>query len=134
VVEEKKRFTLIFVDMDNLKFVNDLFGHVEGDRYITRVADCLSAYSPNATVCRVGGDEFMLLVPDIDAGQALTRMNEVQDMIHNDEYLNGKDFYYSVSFGIVSVDETNDLPSSGILSMADERMYEHKRARKKERR
>ena len=129
----KRNFSLIFVDMDNLKYVNDKFGHTEGDRYITSVASNLSVFSEAAIVCRVGGDEFMLLVPDINAPEADDRMNEVQNAIQNDEYLQGKSFYYSISFGIVAVDKSNEMPPSGILSIADERMYEHKRARKKER-
>jgi len=132
-IHNRKRFSLIFVDLDNLKFVNDKYGHNEGDTYIVNVANYLSTFSEDAIVCRVGGDEFMLLAPDIGIEQSNDRMNELQDTIQSDDYLEGKDFYYSVSFGIVSVDEDNNLQPSSVLSLADERMYEHKRARKKER-
>ncbi|MCL2124624.1 MAG: diguanylate cyclase [Oscillospiraceae bacterium] len=129
----QKRFALIFVDLDNLKFVNDKFGHNEGDEYIARVAKHLQTYSDDTVLCRIGGDEYMLLVPDAAYDDACKRMEELQEKIQNDEYQEGKDFYYSVSFGIITVDEENTLSSSEILSVADERMYEHKRARKKER-
>lgn len=132
-VADKRRFSLIFVDMDNLKYVNDMYGHEEGDRYITNIAENLLKFSDSSTVCRVGGDEFMLLVPDMSADQAGERMNEIQNVIQNDDYLQGKGFYYSISYGVVSVDESNELPPSAILSIGDERMYEHKRARKRER-
>jgi len=132
-LEKKVRFALVFVDMDNLKYVNDEFGHIDGDRYISCVAKCLGTYSGNALVCRIGGDEFMMLVPDADEEQARDRMLELQSLLEKDDYLDDKDFSYSISFGIVAVNENNELSASDILSLADERMYEHKRARKKER-
>jgi len=132
-LNERKRFAMIFIDMDNLKYVNDKYGHKDGDEYIIRVSKHLQTFSRSGMVCRVGGDEFMLLVPDIDDKHAHARMDEIQDAIQNDEYLHDKDYYYSVSYGIVALDESSDMSSSEILSIADERMYEHKRARKKER-
>jgi len=132
-VNEKKRFVLVFVDLDNLKYVNDVHGHTEGDEYITRVSCHLESFSRDAFVCRIGGDEFMLLAPDIGYGEAASRMAEISNAICNDEYINGKDYSYSISLGIVAVGVDNELPSSSILSAADERMYEHKRAQKKER-
>jgi len=133
-VSAKKRFTLVFVDLDSLKYINDEHGHNEGDEYIIRVANHLGENSPGAVVCRLGGDEFMLIMPDEDEYGANACMVRISNAIENDQYLNGKDYQYSISFGVVAVEENNDLPSSSILSIADERMYEHKRARKKERR
>ena len=133
LLDKKERFALIFVDLDNLKYVNDIYGHNEGDRYITSVAGYLQSFSRNVTVCRLGGDEFLLLVPNASFDDASFRMEELQCMIQNDEYTRCKDLYYSISFGIVAIDVNNELSSSDILSIADERMYAHKRARKKER-
>jgi len=133
-LSERRKFSLIFVDMDNLKYINDVYGHSEGDSYINSVARHLSAFSHDAMVCRVGGDEFMLMAPNLGAEETLERMNEIQREIQNDEYLKDKAYYYSVSYGIVCVDEKNELSSSAVLSLADERMYEQKRTRKKERR
>ena len=131
-IERKKRFTLVFVDLDNLKYINDRFGHREGDEYITRVSDHLQSYSEEVIVSRLGGDEYMVLVPDSVCSEVHDRMECIQLAIQNDEYQNGKDFYYSISVGIVFVDENNKYQASDLLSMADERMYEQKRARKKE--
>lgn len=133
LVEKRRKFSLIFVDMDNLKFINDRYGHNNGDKYIMSVAYNLAAITEDATACRIGGDEFMVLVPGKCYEEAIDCMVEVQNAISNDEYLKDKDFTYSISYGIVSVGEDNNLQSSGILSLADERMYEHKRARKMER-
>jgi diguanylate cyclase (GGDEF)-like protein len=132
-VDNKKRFALVFVDLDNLKYINDNFGHNEGDGYIIRTAGHLQTYSNDAIICRLGGDEFMLLVPDTDFDEAHSRMEEIQYAIQHDKYLLNKDFYYSISLGIVAVGKDNNMSSSDILSIADERMYEHKRVRKMER-
>ena len=132
-INMKKQFSLIFIDLDNLKYVNDKYGHSEGDTYIIKTAKHLQAYSNDTVVCRLGGDEYMILVPDTGYNDASRRMEEIQQAIQNDDYLSDKDIYYSISYGIVSADDTNTSSASDMLSEADERMYVHKRIRKKER-
>jgi len=131
-LERKLQFSLIFVDLDNLKYINDKYGHNEGDEYITRVSRHLQSYSPDVMVSRLGGDEYMILVPDSCNGDVHDRMECIQTAIQNDEYQKGKDYCYSISVGIVYAEEFNEFQASEILSLADERMYEQKRARKKE--
>jgi len=132
-MDQKRRFALVFVDMDKLKYVNDAHGHSAGDEYIISVSRHLQAYSDDAVVSRLGGDEFMLLAPEASLEDAQRRMAEISHAIENDVFLNNKSYKYSISLGIVAVDSDNDLPSSTILSVADEKMYEHKRAKKKAR-
>jgi len=130
---EKRRFSLIFADLDNLKFINDQFGHNEGDEYIKNAAKHLRSFSLDSIICRIGGDEFMLLVPNFSLEESYEIMGRIYENFKNDEYLNGKQFSYSISYGIASVDKDNKLPASDILSIADERMYKDKRLRKKAR-
>jgi diguanylate cyclase (GGDEF)-like protein len=131
-MDEKKHFSLVFVDLDNLKYINDKYGHIEGDRYITCAAGLLDRLSPDRSViCRIGGDEFMLLIPDAGYDEAHAVMSDIHHRLMTDEYLKDKDFSHSLSFGIVVVDSGNELTASDILSMADEKMYANKRERKK---
>ena len=130
---EKRRFVLIFVDLDRLKYINDEFGHMEGDMYITNAANTLKTFSADCVACRLGGDEFMLLVPDISYDSAYTISNEIFENFKNHPHLEGKEFSYSISFGIVAVDTDNKLPARDLLGMADEKMYENKRLRKMQR-
>ena len=132
-LSEKKRFVLIFVDLDKLKYVNDEFGHNEGDMYIINTGSSLKEFSESCVACRLGGDEFMLLVPEIGCDEAKATMDEIYERFINHPYLEGKQFSYSLSFGIVAVDTDNELPVSEILRIADERMYENKRMRKMQR-
>ena len=133
LVEDKKALSLIFIDLDNLKYINDVHGHEEGDTYIAKVAEYLTRHNDDSIVCRVGGDEFMILKPDFNFEQATARIKKLSDLISNDPYLDDKEYMYSVSYGVVEVDKDNTLPVSTLLGIADERMYEHKRARKKSR-
>ena len=132
-LHEKKQFVLVFTDLDGLKYVNDEFGHHEGDMYILNAAKHLRLFSSNAVACRIGGDEFMLLVPDLDYDAAHATMLRIYDDLQKDEYLKDKPYTYSISFGMVDVGQDNEMGSSDILSIADERMYENKRMRKKAR-
>lgn len=128
---EKRRFVLIFADLDNLKYINDKFGHKEGDEYIMNAAKHLRTYSPDAVISRIGGDEFMLLVPDASLDESYVIMSKIYENFQNDIYLNDKPFSYSISYGIAAVDTDNKLSASDILSIADERMYTNKRMKKK---
>jgi len=132
-LHEKKQFVLVFIDLDGLKYINDEFGHNEGDMYILNAAKHLKLFSSTAIACRIGGDEFMLLVPDIGYDEAHASMIKIYDDLKQDEYLNDKPYKYSISFGIAAVEPDNKMSASDILSIADERMYENKRMRKKER-
>lgn len=131
-------FSLVFIDMDMLKYVNDVFGHSEGDEYIKAVARVLQEVSTNAVVCRLGGDEFMVLVKERDLNyrnvrQAFERLRErlVASSATGED---GNAIYTrSLSFGVVEVGEDNILPKSDLLSTADELMYEYKKLHKKER-
>ena len=132
-------FQLVFVDMDMLKYVNDVFGHAEGDAYIQSVADLLQEVSPLATICRLGGDEFMVLIKECDLhGRDMRKVFEelriklANTSKHEEASL---PFYHrSISFGIIEIGEDNELSTSDILAAADERMYQYKKAHKQERR
>ena len=128
---EKRQFALIFADLDKLKFVNDRYGHNEGDAYIMNAAIHLSTFSPEAVVCRLGGDEFMLLAENTNYEEAYEKMNRIYYDFYNDKYLKNKSFSYSISFGITVVETDNKFSASDILSVADERMYINKQMRKK---
>lgn len=129
-VKKRPSFSLCFVDIDNLKYVNDTYGHPEGDRYIGMVAHAIKSFSADAVVCRLGGDEFMILAEGMSFEAADARMAEVRDGI-----LAQQDWKYirSISYGVVDTDRGNFFSASDLLGIADERMYEFKRAHRGER-
>lgn len=130
---DRSKFIICFVDIDNLKYVNDKYGHSEGDRYIMRVTEILREFSGEAIVCRLGGDEFMILAQNWDSVSAEQHMERLRDCLisYNDkpEAL----YLHSLSYGVIGVDEFNSLSASELLGMADEKMYNYKKAHKMQR-
>src|SRR5262249_51874043 len=73
-------FTLMAIDLDGLKRINDTKGHPAGDAHIKKVADCLKTVVSDAgTVYRTGGDEFMVLLPGRRAWHALTMAGKIEE-------------------------------------------------------
>jgi diguanylate cyclase (GGDEF)-like protein len=128
-----KTFIICFVDMDNLKYVNDKYGHAEGDKYILCVTGVLRKFSPDAIICRLGGDEFMLLAQNWTLTNAQNKLEALRDMLI--QYNSGPDALYnhSMSYGVIEANADNTYSESELLSIADEKMYEYKRAHKMER-
>ena len=132
-IKEKRHFSLVFIDLDNLKYVNDVHGHEEGDVYIVTVANLLKSVSGDTMACRIGGDEFMLLLSAVTEDEANQKMSQLQKILSADKYTVDKDYTYNISYGIVEVLTNNRASASAILNLADEKMYTHKRVRKKAR-
>ena len=133
--ESGEDFVICFIDLDRLKYVNDVFGHAEGDRYILAVSKLLEGFSEGSLVCRLGGDEFMVLAKDITKREAEDALERLRDKLIEERYYSEDgDVSYarSISYGIVS-NEDRSLSVSELLSKADEGMYEYKRAHKLER-
>lgn len=130
-LDRKQRFTLCVANLDNLKYVNNLFGREEGDRYIQSAARRLVQFGGEAVVSRYSGDEFLLLAPDWSGEQATERM--VQLMKRMQEDIADKPYYCSISYGVVEVASDNSQDASELLSIADERMVESKLENKRKR-
>lgn len=130
LVNERRPFCVAFVDLDDLRFVNDSFGHKEGDSYIKLIAAALKLIPKLITLARIGGDEFMLLV----ATESVTVLNQQLEDIRNC-VLEGKaekEAAYQTTFSYGVVLSRDCWDSSLLLRQADELMYRYKFAHKKE--
>jgi diguanylate cyclase (GGDEF)-like protein len=125
-------FVICFIDMDRLKYVNDVFGHAEGDRYILQVVMLLQTFSEDSCVCRLGGDEFMILATGTARETAESRLEALRDILVAKEYVTdgGSSYKGGMSYGVVEVTADNVLSAGDLLSLADEKMYAYKRAHK----
>jgi diguanylate cyclase (GGDEF)-like protein len=129
-LDEDDGFCLVFCDLDHLKYVNDQYSHDEGDRYIQQAATLLRALK-GATICRLGGDEFMVLDKLWDEAEGQRQMEDLRDsLLAIKEGEADPLFRYSISFGVVYIAPGNTLPASEILTAADDKMYLYKRAHK----
>ncbi len=125
-------FSLCFVDLDKLKAVNDQFGHAEGDEYIKACVETLSrAFRKNDIISRVGGDEFVIILPNCPKGVAQEKVsvayNDVKALC-KDKHLQ---YETSISFGIIEVPKNTNMEINEMLHAADELMYEFKLSHRK---
>lgn len=131
-IEEKRDFILCFTDIDNLKKTNDEFGHSEGDRYITYVSGVLREFSPRAVVCRMGGDEFILLIENTELKDAKEMVERMREELNKSNIYLETGYHRSISYGMIHVKADNTLSAQQLLNKADKRMYRYKRAFQKE--
>ncbi len=120
-------FQIIFIDMDMLKFVNDTYGHKEGDTYIISTANALRKLPEPRTICRLGGDEFLVIANSYEYDYPAL-LNEITEELKS----GCTQYERSFSYGISNTKE-DGRNIKQLLLFADERMYQHKFARKKER-
>lgn len=76
---QKQGGCLGFVDMDNLKKINDVYGHKAGDRALRLVGEVLTECMENAVVCRLGGDEFLFYLPEVSEAEINMRVRKLFD-------------------------------------------------------
>ena len=126
-LENHKAFICCFVDMDNLKYVNDKFGHNEGDTYILSVVSALKRFANDTVVCRLGGDEFMLLAADWTDDVACRHLETLREELIAESH---GVYRRSISYGLVEVGVDNRLSAGELLRIADEKMYDYKRSHK----
>ena len=122
-------FSVLLLDVNGLKAVNDYYGHKEGDNLIIKVANLLKTTCRRTdVVCRMGGDEFVVICPETkDASKLLGRIREKESKMKLHFLSSGGetiDLPVNVSVGLAS---TCEYKAEGILKIADELMYEDKR-------
>lgn len=123
--------TLVYADLDDLKRINDTFGHEEGDRAIRDAALVLREACRESDVCaRVGGDEFVVLLAD-DAGGGVDKVVErIGEGIERRNRGAGGGWTLSLSFGSAACVPGDRCPLPELMARADRRMYEAKARRK----
>ena len=119
---------MLFVDLDDLKVLNDSFGHGGGDVALIHVAEkLLIGTRSNDTVARLGGDEFCVLLDHSDEALALAIAERLVDMIAGEDCLyQGQPMPLSVAIGVTLI-EAGDSPAT-VLARADQAMYRVKAA------
>lgn len=117
--------TIVTMDVNGLKKINDTYGHAEGDKYIKKAADTIaSAYSRYGKIFRTGGDEFVAILhcKKEEYKELLKNLQEEIDMA------NAKDGgELAIAIGTVIWREHKDLSFEELEKLADKRMYENKR-------
>jgi diguanylate cyclase (GGDEF)-like protein/PAS domain S-box-containing protein len=127
---------LMFIDLDFFKQINDNLGHGIGDRYLKEIASRLEqiASNNNATVGRLGGDEFLIIVSDNMTEDEQVReksvniANEIYDSFANPVMIKNLQLMAGASIGITVFPDHNNTTASDTLRNADIAMYEAKKS------
>ena len=116
-----RSFALVLMDLDRFKFVNDFYGHLEGDLVLQRVGQILEANCRRSdVVARYGGDEFVILMPETAMEQARQLSSKLRGWVAADPLLREKNI--SASFGIASYPLHGSSPQE-LIQVADASMY-----------
>ena len=123
-IKKSQQFSLLMLDADKFKNINDTYGHKQGDKVLISLAEtCRKSLRENDIVCRFGGEEFIVFLNNADSVAALSvaerlRQNIAESFIENDE---GKKISFTVSIDIVSSEKTASLDV--LLRQVDDAMY-----------
>jgi diguanylate cyclase (GGDEF)-like protein len=114
-------FTLVYIDLDNFKAINDLFGHITGDNVLRTMTECVQRQTrPTDIFARLGGDEFALLLPETGGKEVKEVVGRIHSTLVN-EMLNNA-WMVTFSIGVVTY---HQVPKSvdEMLKLADSMMY-----------
>jgi diguanylate cyclase (GGDEF)-like protein len=129
--QRELQHALLYVDLDQFKIINNTSGHSAGDALLKQIGDCLSRTfkeQSGAQLSRLGGDEFGVLLPDIDTDDARKLCEALLQSIRDERFeWEGKQYTVSASMGLVFVDSSTESADVA-LRHADEACYSAKDA------
>ena len=127
----KTSVLLTYVDVDNFKGINDTFGHEEGDKVLKDVVKLLkSALREVDIICRMGGDEFLLIFPDSSLKEAPLIKERLEEKLVQLNHTLKKPYKIGLSLGLSCYDPTNPQLMDELIRIADKKMYEDKKNKK----
>jgi diguanylate cyclase (GGDEF)-like protein len=124
--------SLLFLDLDDFKSINDTFGHDNGDRALCHVSNALGRLKRDSDiVARFAGDEFVVILPSTSKSQAEHYVNRVTAHLDSTPLsANDTCFYVNLSYGISTVSENGIDSSKRLLKAADTKLYQAKQLKK----
>lgn len=118
--------SMLIIDLDNFKNINDTYGHIAGDEILKQVSNIFKNSIRNTDiVTRWGGDEFVITLPEVNTEDALNIADRIRSNIHShDFFYNNILFKVTVSIGITSARSKMDINS--FIDVADKALYKAK--------
>jgi len=124
-------FMVAFIDLDDLKKINDTFGHQEGNRALVEAANVLRDSCRRSDILsRIGGDEFAILIADVEKNCTDVVLRRIQRKLDSCNANPGRRYALSLSVGIVAANVAEDADLEQLLHKADKLMYTQKQKKK----
>ncbi len=126
------RFGIVMIDLNNLKKINDRYGHEHGNDYISGTCHQICITFDHSPVFRMGGDEFVVLLENRDydnRDELITKLTESLEAFSKDDSRQAWE-QYSAAIGVAVFDKNRDASMNDVFKRADELMYQNKQASK----
>lgn len=120
-------YAIISIDLDQLKLINDNYGHTCGDRYISNFARIIDEVFINSTIsARIGGDEFLIALKDADEWECSSLLSKFETALIKESEASDE-FTYKASYGFaIHKSKDKNIGSHEVYMLADKRMYDMK--------
>lgn len=134
IFKNKTPFTMLYIDLDGFKMINDSFGHTQGDKVLIEVSERLKQQqNDNEILCRFGGDEFILIINNEVVKSEIQRRCKALINSLSKHYLNPQGRHLSLSASIgVAIYPDNAIDCERMIACADAAMYQAKKLGKKQ--
>lgn len=129
--EKRKEFTIVFIDMDGFKLINDTYGHAEGDRALKTVVSTIKDILPKDDhIARYGGDEFVLILKTVDNSEVEAVLNDIKDEFDDYNNLSGNTYDLKYSYGYKIYSDNENISADELINHVDKLMYKAKQDKK----
>ena len=122
--------SILVIDIDNFKVINDQYGHPAGDRVLKQVADIAqTALRSEDIMGRVGGEEFLCLLPRVDKSLTEVIAQRLLAAVQESEFIvkGGEKIKVTISIGMRCITQTQDFTVNNFYAQADQALYRAKR-------
>ncbi|MFP4458469.1 MAG: PAS domain S-box protein [Candidatus Zixiibacteriota bacterium] len=131
IKESRKKnysFTVCYLDVNKLKLINDNFGHIDGDKVLMNIARIVKEnLRDNDSILRMGGDEFLLILPQADMEDAMRIWEKIDEGFDRFNKKSSKPYEITISHGFAMYSPNQDIPVDQIIADADAAMYRNKK-------
>ena len=128
----RRRLLVIYADLDNMKRINDKFGHMEGDAALIEAADVLrEVFRESDIIARIGGDEFVILAVDSDGAPPDAMINRIHQRCILANLRRAHPYVLAMSAGSAEFDPDEPASLDELIRRADRVMYAHKQTKQK---
>jgi diguanylate cyclase (GGDEF)-like protein/PAS domain S-box-containing protein len=127
----RRGLALVFADLDGMKYINDTFGHKEGDQALKEAAAILKgAFRASDIIARLGGDEFVALSVEASEESRENIQARLRENLADRNMEPGRQYKLAISFGVAIYDPANPCTLDELIERGDRLMYENKQKRK----